>query len=247
MKETKSTLLKLTKEQVEKLRMRANSSNPTNQNIKKSVDVNEVLLQPSSYSRYESITGHIWVCASKARNIDNDKSNLSTMVQIVVNVRQRLRKPIPKNFCGNAALISVTPQSNFGELMSQPLSYAAKKIREASWKMTDEYVTSAIDFLTTHEDICWTRTLSSSSSSIVQVRSTFLGNPNLSVVSWLSMPIYDADFGWGHPDYVGPLMLDCDGETFIMPGPNNDGSIIVAIQLHMKHMEDFKKFFYEDL
>ncbi|XP_004149123.3 spermidine hydroxycinnamoyl transferase [Cucumis sativus] len=241
MKETKSTLLKLTKEQVEKLRMRANSSNPTNQNIKKSVDVNEVLLQPSPYSRYESITGHIWVCASKARNIDNDKSNLSTMVQIVVNVRQRLRKPIPKNFCGNAALISITPQCEFGELMSQPLSYAAKKIREASWKMTDIYVTSAIDFLTTEEDICWTRTSSSSSSSIVRVKGTSLSNLNLSTVSWLSMSIYDADFGRGHPNYVGPSLLAYDGKVFIMPGSNNNGSIIIAIQLQMKHMEYFKE------
>ena len=247
MKETKSALLKLTREQVEKLRMRANSSTPTNQNIEKVVDVNEVLLQPCPHSRYELITGHIWVCASKARNIDNDKSKQSTVVQIVVNIRQRLRTPIPKNFCGNAALISITPQCEFGELMSQPLSYAAKKIREASWKMTDEYVKSAIDFLATQEDICWTRTSSSSSSSIVRVKGTSLSNPNLSIVSWLSMPIYDADFGWGYPDYVGPSMLAYDGKVFIMPGPNNDGLIIVAIQLQMKHMEYFKKFFYEDL
>lgn len=235
MKETKSTLLKLTREQVEKLRTRANSSNPTNRNIDKVVDVvNEELLQPRPYSRYESITGHIWVCASKARNINDDKSKQSTLVQIVVNVRQRLRKPIPKNFCGNAALISITPQCKFGELKSQPLSYAAKRIREASWKMTDEYVTSAIDFLATQEDT-------------IRVKGTFWGNPNLSIVSWMSMPIYDADFGWGYPDYVGPSILDNDGKAFIMLGPNNDGSIIIVIRLQMKYMEDFKKFFYEDL
>lgn len=59
--------------------------------------------------------------------------------------------------------------------------------------------------------------------------------------------MYDADFGWGRPDYVGAAVLGSDGKAYVMPGPTNHGSLIVAMQLQAKHMEGFTKFFYEDL
>lgn len=199
-------------------------------------------LQPRPYSRYESITGYMWLCACKARN--NAESRQSTVVRIIVDISRRLRTPIPENFTGNSCLITITPQCKFGDLMTQPLSYAAGKIREGTWKMTDEYAKSAMDFLARKEDITWARTLH---HSIVRVKGSFWGNPNLALGSWMSMPLYDADFGWGRPSYVGPAMVNSDGKAYIMSGPTNDGSVIIAIRLQTKHMDDFKKFFYEDL
>jgi len=31
----------------------------------------------------------------------------------------------------------------------------------------------------------------------------FFGNPNLLITSWMRMPTYEADFGWGKPVYFG--------------------------------------------
>ena len=63
----------------------------------------------------------------------------------------------------------------------------------------------------------------------------------------MSLPLYEADFGWGKPCYVGPATLNADGKSFIMPAPDNDGGLIIAIRLQKKHMDDFKRHFYEDL
>ncbi|XP_022949717.1 spermidine hydroxycinnamoyl transferase-like [Cucurbita moschata] len=231
-KESIPTLLKLSKEQVEKLKKRANS------NIVNQLD--ELPSRP--YTRYESIAGHMWVCACKARST-GDKSQ-PTMVRVAVDVRRRLGTPVPNNFTGNSTLVAVTPKCQFGDLISQPLSYAAGKIREGTWKITDEYARSALDFLASQEDISWVRT---SYHTKVKVEAPFWGNPNLSLGSWMSLPLYEADFGWGKPCYVGPATLNADGKSFIMPAPDNDGGLIIAIRLQKKHMDDFKRHFYEDL
>ncbi|KAG6603433.1 Spermidine hydroxycinnamoyl transferase, partial [Cucurbita argyrosperma subsp. sororia] len=231
-KESIPTLLKLSKEQVEKLKKRANSNIVT--------QLDELPSRP--YTRYESIAGHMWVCACKARSTGDNSQ--PTMVRVAVDVRRRLGTPVPNNFTGNSTLVAVTPKCQFGDLISQPLSYAAGKIREGTWKITDEYARSALDFLASQEDISWVRT---SYHTKVKVEAPFWGNPNLSLGSWMSLPLYEADFGWGKPCYVGPATLNADGKSFIMPAPDNDGGLIIAIRLQKKHMDDFKRHFYEDL
>lgn len=206
------------------------------------VGLDEKQLRP--YSRYESIAGHMWVCACKARSTGDGDASQPTMIRVAVDVRRRLGTPIPNNFTGNSTLTAVTPKCQFGNLITQPLSYAAGKIREGTWKITDEYARSAMDFLAGQEDISWVRT---SYHTVVQFDAPFWGNPNLSLGSWMSLPLYEADFGWGRPCYVGPATLNADGKSFIMPGTTDDGSLIVAIRLQTKHMDDFKKFFYEGL
>ncbi|XP_022925232.1 spermidine hydroxycinnamoyl transferase-like [Cucurbita moschata] len=235
-KETTSALLKLTKEQIEKLKKRANS-NLTNQTMDVADEV-----QPRPYSRFEAITGHMWVCACKARN--TGESRQPTVIRIPIDVRRRMKPPIPENFSGNSSFVVSTPECEFGELMSQPLSYAAGKIREGTWKMTGEYAQSAVDYLAGQDDFNRLRT---SFHSKVPVQASFWGNPNLSIGSWMSFPFYEADFGWGRPSYFTPATLNTDGKSYIMVGPSDDGSLIIAIRLQTRHMDDFKKYLYEDI
>ncbi|MED6206470.1 hypothetical protein PIB30_026937 [Stylosanthes scabra] len=80
------------------------------------------------------------------------------------------------------------------------------------------------------------------------VEAPFLGNPNLSIWSWMTdMPIYGADFGWGRPIYMGPGELKGDGRTYIMPAPSGDVTLSVAIRLQKPHVQPFVKFFYQDI
>ena len=155
-----------------------------------------------------------------------------------------MKPPIPENFSGNSSFVVSTPECEFGELMSQPLSYAAGKIREGTWKMTSEYAQSVVDYLAGQDDFNRLRT---SFHSKVPVQASFWGNPNLSIGSWMSFPFYEADFGWGRPSYFAPATLNTDGKSYIMVGPSDDGSLIVAIRLQTRHMDDFKKYFYEDI
>ena len=68
----------------------------------------------------------------------------------------------------------------------------------------------------------------------------------MGVVSWLSLPLYGLDFGWGKEVYMGPG--DVDGESsFLLPCPSGDWSLVVALCLQLVRMESFKKHFYEDI
>ncbi|XP_022156263.1 spermidine hydroxycinnamoyl transferase-like [Momordica charantia] len=224
-KQTTVALLKLTKHQHEKLKKIANEGSS--------------MLRP--YTRFEAVGGHIWACACKARNSTTTcESDQPTAALITASIRQRIRPPPPEGFCGNATLLTVTPICKFGDLIKNPLSYAAGKIREGTWKLTDEYIKSAISFLASRE-IEWIK-------EWYRTKATpFWGNPNLDLGCWTLMPLYDADFGWGRPSYVGPIPLVVDdGWSIIMTGPD-DGSLAVVICLQTKHMDEFKKLFYQYL
>ena len=103
--------------------------------------------------------------------------------------------------------------------------------------MDDEYIRSALDFISSQKDLSGLR-----SNFHIQGYSeaTFLGNPNISLGSWIGLPIYDADSGWGKPIYVGPGLLNMDDKSFIMPSPTADGSLIIALRLQTQYMH-YKK------
>ena len=132
----------------------------------------------------------------------------------------------------------------YGDLLSKPLGYAAGKIKEATERMTDEYIRSALDFVTSQEEVSPLR-------NSFHIRgysdAPFLVNPNLVVGSWTNMQFYAADFGWGKPTYVGPGLLNIDGKSFIMPSPEDDGSLVIALRLQTEYMDAFKKYFYQDM
>uniref|UniRef100_A0A2N9FUP4 Uncharacterized protein n=1 Tax=Fagus sylvatica TaxID=28930 RepID=A0A2N9FUP4_FAGSY len=195
------------------------------------------------YTRYEAISGHIWRCACKVRAIDNSHDQ-QTRVRLVVDARKRLKPPLPQRYFGNAIFGTVTSTCLYGDLLSNPLSYSVGKLREAIERMTDEYIRSAIDFITSQKHVGGLR-----SSFHIQgyTQGPFLGNPNLSLTSWINLPIYDADFGWGKPVYVGPGSLNMDGKAFLMSSVAVDGSLIIALRLQAQYMDSFKKIFYEDI
>ncbi|KAI4357058.1 hypothetical protein L6164_001032 [Bauhinia variegata] len=230
-KETSVVLLPLSSDQVLKIKNKANEE----------IRVFSPVRATRPYSRYETITAHIWRTGCKARQHDEQQP---TIVRFVGDIRNRLKPPLPPNYFGNGLLRTKTPLCSSGEIISNPLCYASQKIQEAIHRLTEEYMRSQLDFLSSQENVDWLR-----GGFHVQggLNGLFYGNPNFSIVSWLSMPIYGADFGWGKPLYVGPGCLNEDGKTFIMPSPSGDGSVTVALRLQTAHMETFRKFFYEDI
>ena len=136
-KETTVALLKLAPDQVEKLKRRANTNGQSQTQG----------LRP--YSRYEVLGAHIWRCASKAREL---KENQPTVVRFNGDIRSKLNPPLPQNYFGNALAATVTPTCCVGDIISQPLSYAAQKIREAVDMLTDEYIRSQLISLCAKSD-----------------------------------------------------------------------------------------------
>ncbi|KAK6126623.1 hypothetical protein DH2020_039633 [Rehmannia glutinosa] len=225
-KETTIAMLKMSKIQVETLRNQANAARPPNDTAR-------------PHTRYEAVAGHIWKCACRARKHAHSQP---TAMGICVDIRKRVQPPLPEKFFGNA-IVDVIACSRSGELMRNPLGYAAGRIREAIDSVTSEYVNSAIDFLKNLEDFSRLQDIHALRSN----QGPFYGNPNLGVISWIALPLYGLDFGWGKEVFMAPGTHDCDGDSLILPGYDGDGSLVVALCLQAECMEDFKKFFYEDI
>ncbi|XP_061361656.1 spermidine hydroxycinnamoyl transferase [Gastrolobium bilobum] len=224
---TTVAIIKLSKTQVEILKKTANESwhRPSNDR---------------GFTRYETVTGHVWRSACKARGHKQDQP---TALGVCVDSRCRMQPPLPKGYFGNATL-DVVATSLAGDLVSKPLGYASSRIREAIEKVNDEYVRSRIDFLKNQEDLTRFQDLHAILGSD---KGPFYGNPNLGVISWLTLPIYGLDFGWGKEVYMGPGTHESDGDSLLLPGPDGDGSLLVAICLQVVHMDAFTKHFYEDI
>lgn len=224
--ETTVTMLKLTATQVEKLRNEANLSLKT-----------EMI---RGFTRYEAITAHIWRTSCKARN---HKPEQPTALAISIDVRRKMRPPLPQKYFGNAIVNGIAFGCS-GEIVSKPLGYVSSIIRGAIEKVDDEYVNSVIDFLKNQDDLSQFRELVPTSNDD---EGPFYGNPNLGVISWLTLPIYGADFGWGKEIHMGPGTHESDGSSLILHDKDEDGSLVVALCLQLRHMQDFKKLFYQDI
>ncbi|KAH7544697.1 hypothetical protein FEM48_Zijuj01G0013200 [Ziziphus jujuba var. spinosa] len=223
-KPTTVSILKIPKYVVEKLKEMANDGLDS---------------RHRAYTRYETLTGYVWRCACKARKHKNEQP---TALGVCIDSRRRMKPPLPEGYFGNATL-DVIAMSTAGELVSKPLRFAASKIREAIEKVTDEYVWSAIDYLKNQPDLTRFQDLHALGSD----QGPFYGNPNLGVVSWLTLPMYGLDFGWGKEIYMGPGTHDFDGDSLILKDPNEEGGLLLALCFQVEHMEAFKAHFYKDI
>ncbi|RID44301.1 hypothetical protein BRARA_I01107 [Brassica rapa] len=213
-KETVVAMLRLSKSQLQKLRSRVNTS--------------EYADPARGFTRYETVTGHVWRCACKARGHSPEQP---TGLVISVDARNRVQPPLPRGYFGNATLDVVAA------------SISAGKISKAIKNVTNEYVMTGIEYLKNHEDLKEFQDIHTLGST----EGPFYGNPNLGLVSWLTLPMYGLDFGWGQEVYMGPGTNDLDGNSLLLSDKNEDGSLILATCQQVVHMEAFKKHFYEDI
>ncbi|KAK7290656.1 hypothetical protein RIF29_05229 [Crotalaria pallida] len=197
------------------------------------------------YSTFEVVAGHLWRCASKARYEGNGEQ--PTRLSTLVNCKNRMKPPLPSDFAGNAVFPTVTPTCSFNDIMNKPLSYAAGNVREALERVTDEFVSSALDHIAKEKDMDLVRyNIHYPAPSVMHMhKGPFKGNPNLCVVSWMNFAFKVADFGFGEPVHFGPGFMDSEGKAFVINNANGDG-VIVAIALDAYHMDAFKKLFYDE-
>ncbi|KAJ0090662.1 hypothetical protein Patl1_14613 [Pistacia atlantica] len=185
-----------------------------------------------TYSTYEILAAHVWRCVCKARGLPNDQA---TKLYIPTNGRLRFNPPLPLGYLGNAVFIA-TPIVLADDIRSKPLIYAVKIIREVLKQMDDEYLRSALAYVEKHYD----------DLTALKQGAPTCKCPNLRIVSLGGMPIYDTNFGWGSPIYMGWAIVPFEGQSFILPSPSNERILSLIICLETRHMELFKKFFYSE-
>lgn len=184
---------------------------------------------PPCYTTYEVVAGHVWRCATVARGLPEDQE---TKLYISTDGRSRLRPQLPPGYFGNVVFHATTVALS-GEIRSNHVRLAARKMREAIGRMDNEYLRSAMDYLEVQADI----------RAIARGPSTY-NSPNLGIISWLRLPYYDADFGWGKAVYLGLAAAPPEGKCHLLPSPAFDGGLLVSISLAKDHMQRFQKLLY---
>lgn len=94
--------------------------------------------------------------------------------------------------------------------------------------MNNEYMRSALDYLEEQEDI----------NKLVRGARHY-NSPNLGITSWARMPVYECDFGWGKPIFMGPCNITDDGLSFLLASAAHDGSVSLSLALRADHMATF--------
>lgn len=183
-----------------------------------------------NYSTYEVLAAHIWRCMCRARKLP---STQASKFYISMSGRSRLNPPIPSTYFGNVIFFT-TPIALSGDIQSEQLIFTVERIRKAVKQMDNKYLTSALAYLRQHHDVTTLRHGPHNCRS-----------PNLKLVSWVNLPPYDADFGWGRPVSMGLANVIIGGISFILPNSTGDGSLSLVICLETHQMELFRKFFYE--
>ncbi|CAN8310760.1 unnamed protein product [Cochlearia groenlandica] len=184
------------------------------------------------YSSYEMLAGHVWKSVGRARGLPDDQE---TKLYVAVDGRSRMQPELPPGYFGNV-LFTATPIALAGDLLSKPTWYTAQVIHDVLDGMDDNYLRSALDHLEMQPDL----------SALIRGPHTYKC-PNLGITSWARLPIYDADFGWGRPIFMGPGGIPYEGLSYVLPSPTNDGSLSLAIGLQSQHMKLFHKFLYYEI
>jgi len=139
---------------------------------------------------------------------------------------------------------TVTPKCYEGDIISNPLSYAAEKIREAVYVVTDEYIRSQLSVSLGKVQLDSIRAFFMGQGHRVNV--PYAGDHNILLTSWMGMPVYEANFGWGKPMHYGLASTFQEDGAAILPSSDGDG-VAVNIFFQTELMQLFKILFYEDL
>ncbi|KAK6116831.1 hypothetical protein DH2020_049461 [Rehmannia glutinosa] len=134
---------------------------------------------------FNVVTAHVWRCKALSRNVKNNRDRES-MVLYAVDIRSRLRPPLPASYCGNAVL-SAYASAKCWELEDEPFSKVVGMVAEGSARMSDEYVRSAVDW-----------------------GEVYKGCPNGEVLisSWWRLGFDEVVYPWGKPRYSCPVVCD---------------------------------------
>nr|GMD78100.1 methanol O-anthraniloyltransferase-like [Ipomoea batatas] len=136
---------------------------------------------PSS-TTFEALSACLWRCRTIALLPD---PNSTVLLTIIVNIRERLHdSKLPLGYYGNA-IVLVSAVTTAKLLCSNPISYAAKLIREAKNTVNDDYVKSITDLMVTSG----------------RPRGAVLRNFLITDNSRFGYD--DVDFGWGKPIFGG--------------------------------------------
>lgn len=135
-------------------------------------------------------------------------------------------------YLGNA-IMRISCHLRVGNLVSKPLELEVSRIEETIKSLDDEYIRSLVDLL---EIVKGDKKKAWGFRTIKMI--------DLGFIRWLALPLYEIDFRWGKPCFMGNASMRIPGQEFVMhSGLQNSGGISIAIAFESADMAHFKEIF----
>ncbi|XP_073145818.1 acyltransferase GLAUCE-like [Henckelia pumila] len=174
---------------------------------------------------FNVVATHIWRCKALSRDNGTEGDRLSTIL-FSVDIRSRLRPPLPLSYSGNAVLPSYAT-ARCSELEHGPFSELVGMVSEGAARMDDEYARSSIDWGEIHR-----------------------GFPDgeFLISSWWRLGFDQVAYPWGKSRYSCPVVYHRKDIILLFPeiGGNN-GGVNVLVALPPKELQKFQFLFHKFL
>ncbi|CAM0908420.1 unnamed protein product [Alopecurus aequalis] len=187
-------------------------------------------------STFCAVGAHVWRCMCIARRLSPDATTLFTFP---ANFRRSLTPPLPDTYFGNA-IMELEAAAKVADIVAaeateEHLASIAANVRDATRSIGNELVRSKIDRLEVD-----------SQTGALQ-KPGGMPATEVRVVSWLGMPVYHADFGWGKPLMMMRAEQQHAGVVYFMDGGQGDGSVNVMCTETPETLDDFRRLLYASL
>ncbi|XP_068661380.1 acyltransferase GLAUCE-like [Aristolochia californica] len=196
-------------------------------NLKEKAKRSACASSSSAITGFNVVTAHVWRCKVLATAAAAaDQSQKPSSIIYAVDIRSRLRPPLPKSYAGNAVLTGYGT-ATYGELKEAPFFRLVEAVREGATRMTDEYARSVIDWGELHKGV---------------------PHGDVLVSSWWGLGFTEVDFPWGRAIYCVPVVIPNGDIVILLPdkeGTTGHGTGVYAlVGLPSKYMENFESLFY---
>ncbi|KAM0946545.1 putative omega-hydroxypalmitate O-feruloyl transferase [Dioscorea sansibarensis] len=177
-------------------------------------------------SSFNVVAAHLWRCKALASKTSAKPTDEASML-FAVNLRPRLKPPLPQSYTGNAVL-SAWCSTTYKELMKEgSFKEVVEVVCEGGRRMDDEYARSVIDW-----------------------GELYKGFPkgDVFVSSWWKLGFEEVVYPWGKPVYSCPVVVPSQDITVVFPAFGGvDKGVNVLVALPCELMDHYSTLFYEFL
>ncbi|KAJ1687504.1 hypothetical protein LUZ63_018894 [Rhynchospora breviuscula] len=162
----------------------------------------------AAVSTFQAVSAHIWKVFCVARGLAHDKES---RLIFSIGIRSRMSPPLPEYFFGNGCTSGEATAR-----VSEVIGFIPERIREAIGQVDDAYIRAYIDDLEVADKDRVMNWIPMTESDIL-------------IASWLGMPCYDADFGYGKPVFVSRAETGLTGVAVLINNPGKDKALLLLL------------------
>ncbi|KAK6138529.1 hypothetical protein DH2020_027732 [Rehmannia glutinosa] len=157
-------------------------------------------------SRVELVSA--FICKHFMINVRMAKSGKKTNFAALhgVNLRARKSPPQLENVFGNCVMLAIAITESTTDDDDQEFHGLVRKLRNSIWMIDDDYITESQSGYSYLNDVNKFHSLITKGHEVEWC----------SFSSWCRFPVYEVDYGWGNPVWVGTTTLPLKNVTVLM-------------------------------